>query len=139
MKEFFPTKPQKEVTDNNNQTTLVIDEIPSELAYGILVEALNQGDTLTHEELVAEIEARTEGEGTVIHFTEIESGMIEFINDAFKNYSDEEKSFNLQREDDNELYYNYVQRKIENYKAILEMLNKDREVNPTPTPSPIHR
>lgn len=131
MSEFIPTKPQNEVIDNNNNTTLVIDEVPSDLAYGILVDALNQGNALTHDELVAEIKSRTEGEETIIHFPEIEHVMHNFISGVCQECLMEEKDFHL------------VDRVIEKTKEEM-LLQRNHDYiqfrsDSTPTPPSFHR
>ena len=146
MTEYIPTKPQDEVIDSTNKTTLVIDEIPSDLAYGILVEALNQGDALTHDELVAEIKARTEGDKTIIHYAEAKYIMHEFIHGVCKDCLAREESFGEEDKDD-EIYENtdYIQEAIERAKEGMRLQrNQDHiefhaDPNPTPTPPPMHR
>lgn len=138
MTEFIPTKPEDEVIDNTNRTTIVIDEMPSDLAYGILVEALNQGNALTHDELVAEIKARTEGEETIIHFPEVEKVMHNFVCGVCQDCLTREESF-YEEEKYITIYEvpDHVREAIE--RATEEIRAKHREetmADPEPTPNP---
>ena len=145
MMEYIPKKPQNEVIDNTNRTTLIIDEIPSDLAYGILIEALNKGDALTHEELVSEIKARTEGEKTIIHFAEVGYVMHEFVHNVCKDCLAREMDFH-EENNDVEIYEDndYIQEAIERAKEGMRLQRNQDHVefhaDPTPTPPPsFHR
>ncbi|MDE5630801.1 MAG: hypothetical protein K2I70_04300 [Bacilli bacterium] len=142
MKEYIPTLDENNVIDKTNKTTLVIDEVPSDLAYEILVEALNRGNALNHDELVSEIKARTKGEEMIIHYDEAQYIMHEIVHVVCKDCLAREEDFK-EEDNDRELYEDpdYIQEVIERAKEGMRI--KHREGNlpePTPTPPPsFHR
>ena len=72
MKEVFPSIPQEEGIATINQTTLIIDDVPSDLAYSIFMESLSDGVTLSQEELSRIVEERMNSDKITIHYEEID-------------------------------------------------------------------
>lgn len=85
MKEIFPGRPEQDGVTAKNQTTLIIDEVPSDLAYGIFMESLNNGVALTQQELSREVSKRMDGDKLTVHFNELDGIFTNLLNQHLEN------------------------------------------------------
>lgn len=73
MKEFEPTKPNGFIQENAHTTTLVVENIPSQVAYEIVELALSADEHLTREELARRVNERLNAEYTILSNEELET------------------------------------------------------------------
>lgn len=58
MREFEPTRQNGFTQENPNTTTLVVENIPSEVWYEIVTQAISDGISLNHDEIIQKYNQR---------------------------------------------------------------------------------